>query len=101
METNLYELYSDGAARPSNPGPAGYGAVLFHNGTVMSTCLGYLGDPITNNIAEYSGVLAGIEMFLKTNVDTPATLVIKSDSNLLVNQINGTFAVRAAGLYTV
>ncbi len=97
METTLYELYTDGGARP-NPGNAGYGAALFHNGTVMSTCLGYLGDPITNNIAEYSGVLAGIEMFLKTNVDTPGKLVIKSDSNLLVNQLNGIFAVRAAGL---
>ncbi len=97
MEITEYELFTDGAARP-NPGKAGYGAALFHNGTVMDICLGYLGDPVTNNIAEYSGVLAGLEMFLKTNVDTPGQLVIKSDSNLLVNQINGTFAVRAAGL---
>ncbi len=97
MDITEYELYTDGAARP-NPGKAGYGAALFHNGSLMDTCLGYLGDPVTNNIAEYSGVLAGLNMFLKTNVDIPGQLVIKSDSNLLVNQINGTFAVRAAGL---
>ncbi len=87
-------VYSDGAAR-GNPGPAGAGAVLTDpNGAVVARLGRFLGNR-TNNVAEYEGLLLG----LKHARDLGYRQVeVRADSQLLIRQLKGEYAVRHAGL---
>jgi ribonuclease HI len=90
-------LWTDGGAR-GNPGPAAYGFVLeSEDGTVLAA----EGEPIgtaTNNFAEYSGLVAGLERALELQV--PEVEVV-SDSELLVKQMRGEYRVKNAALRTL
>lgn len=83
----------DGGSR-GNPGPAGYGVrVEQDDGTVVE-----LKEAIamaTNNVAEYSGLLAALRWAAAHGV---ATLHIRSDSELLVKQMKGIYRVKNPGL---
>ena len=87
-------LYTDGGAR-GNPGPAAYGFVLeAEDGTVLAA----EGAPIgvaTNNVAEYSGLIAGLRRALELHV--PAVEVV-SDSELMVKQMRGEYRVKNEAL---
>lgn len=91
-------LNTDGGSR-GNPGPAAYGYVIQDitsgAGIILEKCGNYLGIQ-TNNIAEYEGLLAGINWVI-TNHPT-AELEIKMDSLLIVNQIKGLYKVKSPGL---
>ena len=52
---------ADGGSR-GNPGPAGYGAVVWDatRSTVLAERMEFLGT-VTNNVAEYRGLIAGLE----------------------------------------
>jgi ribonuclease H / adenosylcobalamin/alpha-ribazole phosphatase len=83
-------LSTDGGAR-GNPGPAAYGYVLE---TADGTVLDARGEAIgvaTNNVAEYRGLLAGLESALERGVDE---LEVVSDSELLVKQMRGEYKVK-------
>lgn len=83
-------LMVDGAAR-GNPGEAGCGAVIAdENGVVVKELSRYLGRT-TNNVAEYEGLLMGLETLLKLG---QKHIVVQSDSQLLVRQLNGEYRVR-------
>ena len=84
----------DGGSR-GNPGPAGYG-VLIENagGGKVAELYGYLGIA-TNNIAEYTALLALLEHARRLR---PASLIVRSDSQLLIRQMEGRYRVRDAGL---
>ncbi len=82
----------DGGSR-GNPGPAGYGVRIQRDGDVVDL-MGAL-PSATNNVAEYSGLLAALDWALANGV---STLVIKSDSELLVKQMRGEYRVKNAGL---
>ena len=84
----------DGGSR-GNPGPAGYG-VLIENagGGKVAELYGYLGIA-TNNIAEYTALLALLEHARRL---CPASLIVRSDSQLLIRQMEGRYRVRDAGL---
>jgi len=89
-----FTAHIDGGAR-GNPGPAGWGAVV-HTGTgeLAAELLGAL-PHATNNVAEYSGLLAALDWCREhgaTNVH------IKSDSLLLVQQMKGVYKVKNEGL---
>jgi ribonuclease HI len=87
-------LYSDGAAR-GNPGPAGAGAVLVKgDGAVVARLGKFLGEQ-TNNVAEYQGLILGLEAALKLGADE---IEIRADSELMVRQILGTYRVKNPGL---
>jgi ribonuclease HI len=80
----------DGGAR-GNPGPAGYGVHLATAaGAPVAEIYGYLGVA-TNNIAEYAALLALLERALTIQ---PASLVVRSDSELLVRQMKGEYRVK-------
>jgi ribonuclease HI len=80
----------DGAAR-GNPGPAGCGAVIYdENGVVVKQLSRYLGHT-TNNVAEYEGLLMGLEALLQLG---RKHIVVQSDSELLVRQLNGQYRVK-------
>jgi ribonuclease HI len=83
-------LMVDGAAR-GNPGDAGCGAVILDkSGTVVKELSRYLGHA-TNNVAEYEGLLMGLEALLGLG---KKRICVQSDSQLLVRQLNGEYRVK-------
>jgi ribonuclease HI len=84
----------DGGAR-GNPGPAGWGVIVRNAaGEVQAELFGAL-PHATNNVAEYSGLLAALDWC----VDRGGTTVhVKSDSLLLVQQMRGVYKVKNEGL---
>jgi ribonuclease HI len=87
-------LFTDGGAR-GNPGPAAYGFVLeTEDGTVLAAEGEAIGVA-TNNVAEYSGLVAGLKKALELHV--PDVEVV-SDSELLVKQMRGEYRVKNEAL---
>lgn len=87
-------LYADGAAR-GNPGPAGAGAVLLDEaGQVFAEVWRGLGHA-TNNVAEYSALILGLEEALRRGVDD---IEVRMDSQLVVRQMQGLWRIKHAGL---
>src|SRR5438876_682490 len=84
------KLFTDGGAR-GNPGPAAYGYVLeADDGTVLAAHGEKIGIA-TNNVAEYSALIAGLEKALELGV--PRVEVV-SDSELMVKQMTGEYRVK-------
>ncbi len=84
------KLSTDGGAR-GNPGPAAYGYVLeTENGTVLDARGEAIGVA-TNNVAEYSALIAGLAKAVELGVDE---LEVVSDSELLVRQMTGEYKVK-------
>ncbi|KAB2959331.1 MAG: ribonuclease HI family protein [Candidatus Methylomirabilis oxygeniifera] len=92
-------IHIDGAAR-GNPGPAGIGVMLeAEDGLLRRTFYQYIGKA-TNNVAEYKALLLSLREAEKLQ---PAVVKIRSDSELLVRQVQGRYRVkspRLAELYT-
>ena len=87
-------LYADGGAR-GNPGPAGSGAVLLDDeGRVIAELRRSLGHA-TNNVAEYTGLIIGLEEALRRGIDE---LDVRMDSLLVVQQMNGLWKIKHPGL---
>ncbi len=82
----------DGGAR-GNPGEAGCGIVIEAGGRREEHTV-YLGIT-TNNVAEYAALLAALE---RAHVLGLEELAIRSDSQLLVEQMNGGYRVKAVHL---
>jgi ribonuclease HI len=83
-------LMVDGAAR-GNPGTAGCGAVIYdETGAVVRELSRYLGQA-TNNVAEYQGLLMGLEALIQLG---RKRIIVQSDSQLLVRQLNGEYRVK-------
>jgi ribonuclease H / adenosylcobalamin/alpha-ribazole phosphatase len=81
---------ADGGSR-GNPGPAGYGAVvLSEDGTVLAERDAYLGVE-TNNVAEYSGLIAGLQAAQEVGASEVA---VRMDSRLVVEQMNGAWQIK-------
>ena len=90
----MITAYIDGGAR-GNPGPAGYGVhVIDESGNVLAELYEGIGTA-TNNIAEYRGLLAALEW---AAAHGHTHLHIKSDSQLLVHQMNGVYRIKHPGL---
>jgi len=89
--SDAFIAFSDGASR-GNPGKAGCGAVLMKcNGDIVASAKQYLGENITNNVAEYYGLLLALELASQHNVQN---VQIKVDSELIVKQMNGIYRVK-------
>jgi ribonuclease HI len=87
-------LFTDGAAR-GNPGPSGAGAVLVEPGGQVVARLGkYLGVQ-TNNHAEYTALLLGLQHAKTLGA---RELEVFLDSELIVRQLGGSYQVRSATL---
>ncbi|MBN1622608.1 MAG: ribonuclease HI family protein [Endomicrobiales bacterium] len=84
------KIYTDGGAR-GNPGPAGIGVVVFNNNDeVLEEYKEYIGIA-TNNIAEYKALLHALELARKY---APCSLQIYLDSELIYNQMLGSYKVK-------
>ncbi len=86
-------LFCDGASR-GNPGPGSYGFVIYENGILISKEGRALGS-VTNNVAEYAGLIQGL---VKCIALEATQLTVKSDSQVLVRQLNGQYKVKAPHL---
>jgi ribonuclease HI len=87
-------IFCDGGAR-GNPGPAGAAAVLYDGGGRRLDARGeYLGRA-TNNVAEYRGLLLGLDLALHHGLQD---LTIRLDSELIVRQLTGEYRVKAPEL---
>ncbi len=87
-------LSTDGGAR-GNPGPAAYGYVLeTEDGTVLAAEGETIGVA-TNNVAEYSALIAGLEKALELGV---GEVEVVSDSELMVKQMRGEYRVKNEAL---
>jgi probable phosphoglycerate mutase len=83
---------ADGASR-GNPGPASYGALVRdpETGTVLAERAEVLGTT-TNNVAEYRGLIAGLEA--AREIDASAEVEVRMDSKLVVEQMSGRWQVK-------
>lgn len=86
-----WHLFVDGAAR-NNPGPAGAGVYVTKNGKPVIKEGFYLGSK-TNNQAEYMALILGICQ-VRAQMQPHDKLRIFSDSELLIRQLEGRYAVK-------
>ena len=91
-EVRSVVIEADGGSR-GNPGPAAYGAVLrdADTGAVIAedgTTIGVA----TNNVAEYSGLIAGLK--LAEEFAPGADIEVRMDSKLVVEQMSGRWKVK-------
>src|ERR1700742_4628370 len=86
-------IEADGGSR-GNPGPAGYGAVVFDavSGQVLAERFDYIGID-TNNVAEYRGLIAGL--LAAKELGAP-DVVIRMDSKLDIEQMSGRWQIKHA-----
>jgi ribonuclease HI len=92
--TDHLVAYIDGGAR-GNPGPAGYGVRLeTSGGAAIQELKGALGRA-TNNVAEYQALIAALTFAVDGGY---RTLLVRSDSELLVRQMRGEYRVKNQGL---
>ncbi len=88
------KLFSDGACR-GNPGMGGAGAVITDEAdNILWEGKEYLGH-CTNNIAEYKALILGLKGALAQGFNQ---LDVYLDSELLANQINGSYKVKNENL---
>lgn len=91
---SAWTLRCDGGSR-GNPGPGALGFVLADpSGREVEARGDYLGV-VTNNVAEYRALIAGLEAAAKREV---RRLVVRMDSELVVRQMRGEYKVRNEGL---
>ncbi len=85
-------IEADGGSR-GNPGPSAYGAVLkdAQTGAVIAERAERIGVA-TNNVAEYRGLIAGLELFAEHAPD--ADLEVRMDSRLVVEQMSGSWKIK-------
>jgi probable phosphoglycerate mutase len=87
---------ADGGSR-GNPGPAGYGSVVrdAQTGQVLAELSASLGRA-TNNVAEYSGLIAGLREAAR--LAPGADVEVRMDSKLVVEQMSGRWQIKHPGL---
>jgi ribonuclease HI len=90
-------VYADGGAR-GNPGVSGCAAVLISKGKLVSSYYRFLGLNVTNNQAEYQGLLHGLYLSQSYGCNEVSVYL---DSLLVVNQINGIWKVKDSNLITL
>ncbi len=90
-------VYTDGGAR-GNPGIAGAGAVIFNEqGEVLVEVSEYLGSSKTNNYAEYQAIILALNKCAELGLQD-RDIELRSDSKLAVEQLNGRWKVKDAGI---
>ena len=87
-------VWCDGAAR-GNPGPAGAGVqITTADGEVVAEIAAGLGET-TNNVAEYTAAIRGLERAGELGA---TDVLLRSDSQLLINQLTGRYRVKSPHL---
>ena len=83
-------LFVDGGSR-GNPGPSAGGVVILDaDGDILIERGVFIGHG-TNNVAEYKALLAGLDLVAQLGFESVS---IRSDSQLLVRQLQGAYRVK-------
>jgi broad specificity phosphatase PhoE/ribonuclease HI len=92
MARRAVQIEADGGSR-GNPGPAAFGAVLFDADSreVIAERSETIGVA-TNNVAEYRGLIAGLELYHEHAPE--ADLEVRMDSRLVVEQMSGRWKIK-------
>jgi ribonuclease HI len=85
-----FVITADGGSR-GNPGPAAFGAVVYENDKIVTEVGASIGVA-SNNVAEYQGLIAGLKA--ANEIDPAATILVKMDSKLVVEQMSGRWKVK-------
>jgi probable phosphoglycerate mutase len=90
---------ADGGSR-GNPGPAGFGTVVRDaaSGVILAEIAEYIGEA-TNNVAEYRGAIAGLTFAY--GLDPTATVEMRLDSKLIVEQMSGRWQIKSPDMRTL
>tara|TARA_B100000242_G_scaffold261333_1_gene207112 strand:+ start:306 stop:704 length:399 start_codon:yes stop_codon:yes gene_type:complete len=94
---DIFTLFFDGCSK-GNPGPSGAGAVIYKNDIEIFNESKFLGNKETNNVAEYNGLIIGLNNAIKLNI---SNLIVKGDSNLVINQMKGDYTVKSKNLLSL
>ena len=87
-QNEILQIFTDGAAR-GNPGPAASAFLLIQGNNVIFSDVSFIGQK-TNNSAEYHAIINALNYAKK---HFHGTVKLYSDSNLAINQINGTWKI--------
>ena len=92
----------DGGCEPKNPGGVStWGYAVYRDGKHIHEAYGLATKPFdpgaTNNMGEYTAALRAVE-YLAANGHTGEEIEIRGDSQLVVNQVGGSWKVKAANL---
>ncbi|KAL7550808.1 hypothetical protein ACHAWF_014014 [Thalassiosira exigua] len=97
-------LYFDGASRSNPRGPAGCGWVLYEmddNGAdeyhSLASGRNYLGHEISNNQAEYQGLIDGLDYVYDNNISCRG-LYVRGDSEIVIRQMEGEYNVNSPNI---
>jgi ribonuclease HI len=90
----ILTIHTDGGAR-GNPGPAAFAYVIQRDGVAAIEHAEAMGEA-TNNQAEYTALVRALEHAAR--LGTEHRLLVHSDSELLVKQMNGEYRVKDQGL---
>ncbi len=94
----MHKAYVDGGCRP-NPGRGAYGFILYDDrGREIKRQNGSAGENVTNNIAEYTAVLEVLKAAKSMSIEH---LVVFSDSQIIIKQLNGDYNVYEPRLQTL
>jgi len=99
---STFILYTDGGSR-GNPGPAAAAVRIMEHGTdntepsFLKEYKQYLGET-TNNVAEYSAVIMGLEEALKLGAEA---VELRLDSELVGKQLRGEYRVKDKKIQTL
>jgi len=91
---NVVTLFFDGCCK-GNPGPGGAGAVLYKNGEEIWNDSCFVGEKVTNNVAEYTGLIIGMKQAVQLGIKS---LIVNGDSLLVIRQMKGEFKVSSENL---
>lgn len=95
-------LYFDGACRNNPHGPAGCGWVVYEMdqhgavGDMVAQGSDYLAYNVSNNQAEYQGLINGLE-YIDDNLACD-TIYIRGDAEIVIRQMNGVYQVRSSNI---
>jgi ribonuclease HI len=93
-EESTYILYFDGCSK-GNPGLGGAGAVLYKDGQEVWGSSQLVGEKVTNNVAEYRGLIMGLQEVFTRNIKT---VIVRGDSQLVIKQMKGEYKVKSSSL---
>ncbi len=81
---------SDGGSR-GNPGPGAIGVIIREDGTILKKERKFIGEQVTNNVAEYNALILALELASEFTTQEITCLI---DSELVVNQLLGEYKVK-------
>jgi ribonuclease HI len=85
---------SDGGAR-GNPGPGAVAAIVRKEGEILTKSSAFIGERVTNNIAEYEGLIHALEL---ASTITKNEITCFLDSELVIKQLLGEYKVRNSNI---